>query len=328
MRRREFITGVGVAVAWPALAGAQATGRVRRVGVLISLPADDPESLARVTAFVQGLQELGWTVGRNLQIDYRFVAGEVERYRRYAADLVALAPDVLLASDSPSLAALQQATRTLPIVFAAVTDPVGGGYIASLARPGGNTTGFAGQEYSLGGKQVGLLKQIAPHVTRIAVLRDPSLPIGIGQFAAIQSAAPSFGVEVSPLDMREASEIERAITAFALRPDGGLIVTAGAFGSLHRKLIFTLAAKHQLPALYPFRFFVTEGGLIAYGYDINDNYRRAASYIDRVLKGERPADLPVQAPIKIELAVNMKTAKALGLTIPETLLATADEVIQ
>jgi putative ABC transport system substrate-binding protein len=274
------------------------------------------------------MQQLGWTVGRNLQIDYRHVAGEVERYPKYAAELIALAPDVLLAADSPSLGALQQATRTLPIVFAAVTDPVGGGYIASLARPGGNTTGFAGQEYSLSGKQVGLLKQIAPHVTRIAVLRDPSVPIGIGQFAAVQSAAPSFGVEVAPLDMRDTSEIERAITAFALRPNGGLIVTAGAFGSLHRKLIFALAAKHQLPALYPFRFFATEGGLISYGYDINDNYRRAASYVDRVLKGEQPSDLPVQAPIKIELAINMKTAKALGISIPETLLATADEVIQ
>jgi putative ABC transport system substrate-binding protein len=327
MRRRAFIAGLGSAVAWSLAAWAQKSG-VRRIGALLSLPADDPESVARVTAFVQGLQELGWTVGRNVQIDYRFVAGEVDRYRRYAADLVALAPDVLLAADSPSLAALQQATRTLPIVFTSVIDPVGGGYIASLARPGGNTTGFAGHEYSLSAKQVELLKQIAPHVTRIAVLRDPTLPIGIGQFAAIQSAAPLFGLEVSPLDMRDAGEIERAITAFALRPNGGLIVTSGAFGSLHRKLILTLATKHQLPALYPFPYFVIDGGLVSFGQDINDNYRRAASYVDRILKGERPADLPVQAPIKIELAVNMKTAKALGLTIPETLLATADEVIQ
>jgi putative ABC transport system substrate-binding protein len=306
------------------VARGQPRERVRRIGALISLPANDPEQLARVAAFEQGLREAGWTVGRNVQIDYRFVAGDVERYRAYAADLVALAPDVLFAADSPSVAALQQATRILPIVFGGVTDPVGAGYIASLARPGGNTTGFAGDEYSLSG----LLKQIAPHVTRIAVFRDPSVALGIGQFAAIQGAAPSFGVEVSPFDMRAAGEIERSIPAFALRPNGGLAVTAGAFGSIHRKLIITLAAEHQLPAVYPFRHFVTDGGLISFGFDIVDNYRRAAGYVDRVLKGERPADLPVQAPTKFELAVNVKTAKALGLTIPETLLATADEVIQ
>jgi putative tryptophan/tyrosine transport system substrate-binding protein len=328
MKRREFIAGLGSAAAWPLAARAQQSGRVRRIGALISLPADDPEQLARGTAFEQGLQESGWTVGRNVQIDYRFVAGEAERYRTYAADLVALAPDVLFAADSPSVAALQQATRTLPIVFAGVTNPVGAGYIASLARPGGNTTGFAGDDYSLSGKRLELLNQIAPHVTRIAVFRDPSVALGIGQFAAIQGAAPSFGVEVSPLDMRNPGEIERSVPAFAVRPNGGLIVTAGAFGALHRKLIITLAAKHQLPALYPFRYFVTDGGLVSFGYDSVDNYRRAAGYVDRILRGERPANLPVQAPTKFKLAVNVKTAKALALTIPETLLATADEVIQ
>ena len=328
MRRREFIAGLGSAATWPLAARAQQSGPMRRIGALISLPANDPEQLARVTAFAQGLRESGWTIGRNVQIDYRFVAGEVERYRTYAADLCALAPDVLLAADSPSLAALQQATRTLPIVFAGVTDPVGAGYIASLARPGGNTTGFAGDEYSLSGKRLELLKQIAPHVTRIAVFRDPSVALGIGQFAAVQGAAPSFGVEVSPLDMRDAGEIERSIAAFVLRPMGGFVVTAGAFGAFHRKLIISLAAKHQLPALYPFRFFVTDGGLISFGYDPIDNYRRAAGYVDRILRGEKPADLPVQAPTKFELAVNVKTAKTLGLTVPETLLATADEVIR
>jgi putative tryptophan/tyrosine transport system substrate-binding protein len=328
MRRREFIAGLGGAVTWPLAARAQQRDRMRRIGALMSLPAEDQETLARVTAFVQGLQELGWTVGRNVQIDYRWIAGEVERYRRYAADLVSLAPDVILAADSPSLAALQQATRTLPIVFFSVVDPVGSGYVASLARPGGNTTGFAGAEYSLGGKRLELLKQIAPHVTRIAVFRDPSVALGIGQFAAIQGAASSFGVEVSPLDMRDAGEIERSIPAFALRSNGGLIVTAGAFGSLHRKLIITLAERHQLPALYPFRFFVTGGGLISYGFDIVDNYRRAAGYVDRILKGERPADLPVQAPTKFDLAVNVKAAKALGLTVPNALLVRADEVIE
>ena len=328
IRRRAFIAGIGSAAAWPLAARAQQSGPMRRIGALISLPANDPEQLARVTAFAQGLRESGWTIGRNVQIDYRFVAGEVEHYRTYAADLVALAPDILFAADSPSVAALQQATRTLPIVFGAVTDPVGAGYIASLARPGGNTTGFAGDEYSLSGKRLELLRQIAPHVTRIAVFRDPSVALGIGQFAAVQGAAPSFGVEVSPLDMRDAGEIERSMAALALRPNGGLLVTAGAFGSLHRKLIITLAAKHQIPALYPFRFFVTDGGLISFGYDAVDNYRRAAGYVDRILKGEKPAGLPVQAPTKFELAVNVKAAKALGLTIPETLLATADEVIQ
>jgi putative tryptophan/tyrosine transport system substrate-binding protein len=329
MRRRDFIVGLGGAVAmWPVVAGSQQSGPMRRIGALISYPANDPEQLARIAAFEQGLQESGWTVGRNVQIDYRFVAGEVERYRTYAADLVALAPDILFAADSPSVAALQQATRTLPIVFGAVTDPVGAGYIANLAQPGGNTTGFAGDEYSLSGKRLQLLRQIAPHVTRIAVFRDPSVALGIGQFAAVQGAAPSFGVEVSPLDMRDAGEIERSMAAFALRPNGGLVVTAGAFGSLHRKLIITLAAKHQLPALYPFRFFVTDGGLISFGYDAVDNYRRAAGYVDRILKGEKPADLPVQAPTKFETVINLKTAKALGLTVPETLLATADEVIQ
>jgi putative ABC transport system substrate-binding protein len=328
--RREFITLLGgAAVAWPLAARAQQADRVRRVGVLMSLAADDPEGQARLTAFLQGLQELGWTDGRNVRIDYRWAGADADRSRRYAVELVALAPDVILANGSQSVAALQQTTRTVPIVFAIVIDPVGAGFVASLARPGGNATGFTLFEYSLSGKWLELFKEIAPHLTRIAILRDPAIAAGIGQFAAIQAMAPpSFGVELSPIDVRDASEIERDVAAFARGSNGGLIVTASSAASIHRELIIMLAARHRLPAVYPFRYFVTDGGLISYGPDLNDQFRRAAGYIDRILKGEKAADLPVQAPTKYELAINLKTAKALGLTVPPSLLARADEVIE
>src|SRR5262245_369958 len=328
MKRREFITLFGgAAAALPLSAGAQQRDRMRRIGVLMNFTADDPVSLGRVTAFVQGLQELGWTIGRNLQIDYRWGAGNAERYRTFAAELVALTPDILVTAGAPAVEALQRATRTVPIVFISVTDPVGGGLVASLARPGGHTTGFALPEYGLSGKWLELLKEIAPRVMRTAVLRDP-VAVGIGQFAAIQAVAPSLQVELSPVDVRDAGEIERAVTAFADRPNGALIVTAASFATIHRELIIGLARRHQLPAVYPFRYYIASGGLISYGPDVNDLYRRAASYVDRILKGESPAELPVQHPTKYQLAINLKTAKALGLTVPDTLLARADEVIE
>jgi putative ABC transport system substrate-binding protein len=328
MRRREFITLLGGATAWPIAARAQQTERVRRVGMLMSLAADDPESLARLTAFLQRLQELGWTDGRNIRIDYRWAAGDAERSRRYSAELVALAPDVILAAGSVGLEALQQATRTVPIVFVHVADPVGGGFVNSLARPGGNATGFSQFEYGVIGKLLELLKEIAPGVTRVAVIRDPTISAGAGQFGAIQTAAPSFGVEVSPVNMRDAGEIERAIADFARAANGGLILTAGPLASIHRELIVTLAARHKLPAIYFERYFAVGGGLISYGPHLVDQYRRAADYVDRILKGEKPADLPVQAPTRYELVINLKTAKALGLTVPPSLLARADEVIE
>ena len=328
MRRRTFITLIGgAAAAWPLAARAQQGERVRRIGVLMNSTADDAVSQDRLTAFVQGLQELGWTVGRNLQIDYRWGAGNVERYRTFAAELVALTPDILMTVGAPAVEALQRATRTVPIVFTSVTDPVGGGLVASLARPGGNTTGFTLSEYGLSGKWLELLKEIAPRVMRTAVLRDP-VAVGIGQFAAIQAVAPSLQMELSPVDVRDASEIERAVTAFADRPSGGLIATASAPTAIHRELIIALATRHKLPAVYPFRYYVTSGGLISYGPDTVDQYRLAARYVDRVLKGEKPADLPVQAPTKYELVINLKTAKALALEVPPTLLARADEVIE
>ena len=328
--RRKFISALaGVAVAWPFAARAQQVDRMRRIGVLDSRAADDPEGRARLAVFLQGLQELGWTEARNVRIDYRWAADDADRYRTYAAELVALAPDVILAVASKSLAALQPATRTVPIVFVLVADPVGAGYVASLARPGGNATGFTLFEYSLSGKWLELFKEIAPNLTRIAILRDPAAAAGIGQFAVIQAMAPpSFGVELSPIDARDAGEVERDITAFASEPGGGLIVTASSGAVVHRELIIMLAARHRLPAVYPFRYFVTSGGLISYGPDTTDPFRRAASYVDRILKGEKPADLPVQAPTKYELAINLKTAKALGLTVPPSLLARADEVIE
>jgi len=328
VKRREFIALIGGAAAWPLAAHGQQPERMRRIGVLTTLAADDPESPIHVAAFAQGLQELGWTVGRNVRIEYRWGAGDAERYRRYAAELVALVPDVILAVGGPTVEPLQQATRSVPIVFVAVADPVGAGYVASLARPGGNVTGFTVFEYGMSGKWLELLKEIAPGVTRAAVLRDSASPAGSGQLGAIQAVAPSFGVELSPIGVRDPAEIERAVTAFARGSNGGLIVPASGLAIVHREPIITLAARHRLPAVYPYRVFVTGGGLISYGPDRVDQYRRAAGYVDRILKGEKPADLPVQAPTKYELVINLKTAKALGLDVPDKLLARADEVIE
>jgi putative tryptophan/tyrosine transport system substrate-binding protein len=326
MRRRKFIQAITAFAAWPFAARAQQAERMRRIGVLMGQAADDPVGQARVKAFQQGLQQLGWTDGRNVRIDYRWAAGNVENSRKYAAELVALAPDVIMASGG-AVGPVLQATRTVPIVFANTTDPVGSGFVDSLSRPGGNATGFMLFEYSLSAKWVELLKQIAPGVTRAAVLRDPATS-GIGQFAIVQSVAPSVGVEVSPINLRDAGEIERAVTAFARAANGGLIVAASALATVHRDLIITLAARHKLPAVYYNRLFVTDGGLISYGPDPLDQYRRAAGYVDRILKGEKPANLPVQAPTKYELVINLRTAKALGLDVPQSLLARADEVIE
>jgi putative ABC transport system substrate-binding protein len=329
MRRREFITLFGgAAAAWPLAAHAQQGERVRRIGVLMNVAADDPEAQARNVAFLQGLHELGWTEGRNVRIDYRWAAGDADRLRRYAAELVALAPDVVLASGTSTVGPLQRASGTVPIVFAGVADPVGAGFVNSMARPGSNATGFISFEYVLSGKWLELLKQIAPGVTRVAVLRDPEISGGTGQFGAIQSVAPSFGVELSPINVRDAGEIERAIAAFARSSNGGLILTASGLAMVHRDLIIALAARHKLPTIYYYRIFVSAGGLVSYGPDPHNQYRLAASYVDRILKGEKPADLPVQAPTKLELAINLTTAKALGLTVPPTLLARADEVIE
>jgi putative tryptophan/tyrosine transport system substrate-binding protein len=327
VKRREFITLIGGAAAWPRAARAQQGERMRRIGVLMYLPADDPEGQARFAALVQALTQLGWTEGRNLRIDTRWA--NADDIRSHAMELAALAPDVLVAgTGTASAAPLLQATRTVPIVFVTVIDPVGAGFVASLARPGGNATGFTIYEYSMSGKWLELLKEVAPRVTRAAVLRDPAIASGIGQFGAVQIVAPSLGVELSPVDVRDAGEIERAVAAFASASNGGLIVTGSALGIVHRQLIITLAARHGLPAVYPGRFYVTAGGLISYGPDLVDQFRRAAGYVDRILKGERPADLPVQTPTKYELVINLKTAKALGIDIPTTLLARADEVIE
>ena len=327
MRRREFIAGLGgAAVVGPVAAWAQE--RARRVGVLMDLAADNADGQARIAAFQQGLQQLGWSGGGNLQIDYRWSAGNADNFRRHATELVALAPDVVLANGSPAVAALQQATRTVPIVFATVIDPVGAGFVESMARPGGHTTGFTVFEYGISGKWLELLKQIAPGVTRAAVLRDPTIASGSGQLGAIQSVAPSFGVELRPFGVRDAGEIERAVTAFAREPNGGLIVTGSGLANVHRDLIIKLAAQHRLPAVYAYRANVVSGGLMSYGPDQLNQFRQAAAYVDRILKGEKPADLPVQAPTKYELVINLKTARALGLTVPATLLARADEVIE
>ena len=329
MRRREFVALLGgVAAAWPLAARAQQPEQMRRIGVLTNLVADDPEAQARVGAFLQGLQELGWAVGRNMRIEYRWGAGDADRTRGYAAELVALAPDVILTSGASALAPLLQATRSVPVVFAQVPDPVGAGFVNSLARPGGNTTGFITYEYGLSGKWLELLTQIAPSVTRAAVIRDPAVSAGTGQWGAIQAVAPSVRVLVSPVNVRDAGEIERDVAAFAHGSNSGLIVTASALAIRHRNLIVTLAARHRLPAVYYQRGFVTGGGLISYGPDFIDQYRRAAGYVDRILKGEKPSELPVQAPTKYELVINLKTAKALGLTIPPSVLARADEVIE
>jgi putative ABC transport system substrate-binding protein len=328
MRRREFIAGLGGAVAWPLAARAQQGDRVRRIGVLFGGDENDPAVKSALSAFTQALAGLGWTDGRNVLIEYRWSVADVDRARKQAAELITLAPDVILASQSPAVAGLQQVTRTVPIVFVTVIDPVGAGFVANLARPGGNTTGFALFEYGLSGKWLEMLKQIGPGVTRVAVFRDPAISSGIGQFAVIQAVAPSFGVELTPYDTRDAVEIERAFTAIARGGIGGVIVTASQGATTNRDLIVGLVARHRLPAIYAFRVFVTAGGMIAYGPDTIDPFRRAAGYVDRILRGEKPADLPVQAPTKYELVLNMKTAKALGLTIPPNLLALAAEVIE
>ena len=329
MKRREFITLFGgAAAAWPLGARGQQSDRMRRIGVLVNLPADDPQAQVRNAALLQGLQELGWTVGRNVRIDFRWGAGNVDRIRRDAAELVALAPDVLLAPGTSTLEPLLQMTRAVPIVFVHVADPVGGGFVESLAHPGGNATGFINLEYGISGKWLELLKQLAPRVTRVAVLRDSTLTSGTAQFAAIQAVAPSLGVEVSPVNVRNTSEIERGLAAVARSATGGLIVPAGGWAVRHRDLIIARAGQHKLPAVYYDRYFVTAGGLISYGPDLVDQYRQAAGYIDRILKGEKPADLPVQAPTKYQIVLNLKAAKALGLEVPPSILARADEVIE
>jgi putative ABC transport system substrate-binding protein len=331
MRRREFITVVGgAAVSWPLAARAQQPNRMRRIGVLMNTTAEDPLGQAAIAAFAQGLQQLGWEVGSNVRIDYRWGAGDTERFRKFAAELVALTPDVILATANSIVGYLQQASRTVPIVFVTTIDPVGSGLVARLARPGGNATGFTNFEFSLNAKLLELLKQAAPSVTRVAVLRDPFVPAGSGGFAAIQTAAPSLGVELTPIGVRDADEIRNGITEFAHGPNDGLI-TVGPPSSValtNRGLVVALAAERHLPAVYATLAFVSFGGLISYGSDSITDYRRAAAYVDRILKGEKPADLPVQAPTKYELIINLKTAKALGLTVPQSLLAGADEVIE
>jgi ABC-type uncharacterized transport system substrate-binding protein len=328
MRRREFITLVGGAAAWPLAARAQQGERIRRIGVLMGFAADDPAAQARVLALAQALAQSGWTDGRNVHIDIRWGAADPERIRRYAAELVALAPDVVLAVGSPATGPLLQATRAIPIVFVQVADPVGAGFVASIARPGGNATGFMVYEYGIGAKWLELLKEIAPGVKRVAFLRNLATPAGSGAFGVIQASASSLGMEVSPINVRDAGEIERDMTAFARSANSALIVLEIPLTVVHRDLIITLAAQHRLPTVYTDRVFVTDGGLISYGPDRVDQYRRAAGYVDRILKGEKPADLPVQAPTKYELVINLKTAKALGLDVPPTLLARADEVIE
>ena len=324
MRRREFITVIGAAAAWPLAGHAQQSERVRRIGVLMSQSADDPNALAWISAFAQGLQERGWTIGGNVRIEYRWGAGDLDRFRKYAAELVALSPDVIVATAGSIVGALQQVSRTVPIVFVTTVDPVGGGWVESLARPGGNATGFATYEFSMSGKWLELLKEVAPRVTRVAVIRDPNVPAGSGGLAAIQTVAPS-----TPIGVRSADEIERGIAMLARSANGGLIVVGPTSSvQLHRNLIIALAAWHRLPAVYGSLVWSKMGGLISYGADALDQYRRAASYVDRILKGEKPADLPVQAPTKYELVINLKTAKALGLEVPATLLARADEVIE
>ena len=329
MRRRDFIKVIaGSAVSWPLDALAQQPERTRRIGILMNLAVDDPEGQVRLKTFLQGLQKWGWIDGRNVHVDICWGGGKAERYRTCAAELVGLAPDVILAGSGAAMPALVEATRSISIVFVQTVDPVGSGYVASLAKPGGNITGFTQFEYSIGAKWLELLKQIAPHLARVVVLRDPLTPEGTAQFAAIQSAAPSLGVELTPISVRDPSEIERGVTAFAARPDGGLIVTASAYTAVHRNLIIALAARHRLPAVYPFRYFITSGGLVSYGPDSIDPYQRAAEYVHRILNDEKPSDLPVQAATKFELVINLKTAKAISLTMPPTLLARAAEVIE
>jgi putative ABC transport system substrate-binding protein len=329
MKRRAFITLLGgAALAWPLASRAQQGERMRRIGVLHTGVADDPHVQARNTAFLQGLQALGWTEGRNVRIDIRWVAADADRIRRYVADMVAATPDVILATGSAVMGPLLQTTRSIPVVFALVPDPVGAGFVNSLAQPGGNATGFMLFEYGVGGKYVELLKELAPGVTRVAVLRDPAITAGIGQFGAMQAVAPLLGLQVTPVNVRDGSEIEHAVAAFARSANGSLVVAGSPLTFLHRNLIIALAARHKLPAVYFERLFVADGGLISYGPDFVEQYRLAAGYVDRILKGEKPADLPVQAPTKHQLVINLKTAKTMGLTVPESLLARADEVIE
>ena len=330
MKRREFIALLGGATAaWPLAARAQQPGeRIRRIGVLTNTTADDPEGQARIAAFHQGLQEWGWTLGRNTRIDVRWGAIDADSSRRYATELVALAPEVILVSAAAGLGALKQTTRTVPIVFVNVVDPVGAGYVESLSRPGGNVTGFTPFEYGISGKWLELLKEVAPSVRRAAVLRDPAVASGVGQYAIIQAVAPSLGVELRPIDVGDSGEIERGVVAFAREPNGGLITVGSPSAAVHRDLIIKVAAHHRLPAVYPFPYFAHSGALIAYGPDLVPSFRSAAGYVDRILKGEKPADLPVQASTKYELVVNLKTAKALGLDLPASVLARADEVIE
>lgn len=329
MRRREFIRLLsGAAIAWPTSVRAQQAERTRRVGVLMHTTADEPQSQARVGAFLQGMQEAGWVVGRNLRIDYRWSAAERERLRKDAQELIALKPDVILAGVGGTASALQRWSRTVPIVFAQGIDPVGAGNVQSLARPGTNATGFTQFEYSLSGKWFELLREVAPGVTRMAIVRDEGGAAGIGQWAVIQAVAYPFGVELSPVDLRDADEVRRVISTFAGVANGGLIVTVSSAATIYSELIVGLAARHRLPAVYPYRFYAAAGGLISYGPDLMGQYRRAAGYVDRILKGEKPDDLPVQAPTKFELVINLKTARALGLTVPPILLARADEVIE
>ena len=329
LKRRAFIAMLGgAAAAWPLAVRAQQSKRMRRVGALLPYAANDPQAQTRNAAFLQGLQQLGWTVGTNVQIDYRWAAGNEDDTRKYAAELVALAPDVIFASGSAAVGPLHRATRTVPIVFAIVPDPVGAGFVDSLARPGGNITGFTPYEYGIGAKWLEVLKQVAPSVTRAAVLRDPAITAGIGLWGAIQSVSPSFGVELRPVDVRDAGEIERAVSSFARSPNGGLILTGSALAIVHRDLIIALAARHRLPAVYYERYFAAAGGLISDGSDSAEQLRLAAGYVDRILRGEKPADLPVQAPTKYELVINLKTARALGIDVSPMLLARADEVIE
>jgi len=331
MRRREFLGGVGglvVAAYWPLAARAQQPERVRRVAVLMNTAADDFEGQARMSAFLQRLHGLGWTEGQNVHVDTRWASGTAGGYRNSATELVKLKPEIILANGTPALAPLLEATGTIPIVFVSVIDPIGAGFVASLAQPGGNATGFTIYEYGMGGKWLELLKEIAPHLTRAAVLRDPAVASGLGLFGAAQAVAPSLRMELTPLDVRDAGEIERGVTGFARSSNGGLIVTGSAAALGHRELIIGLAARYRLPTIFPARLYVTQGGLVSYGPDQIDPYRRAAEYVDRILKGERPSDLPVQAPTKFELVVNLKTAKVLGLTVPQSLLVRAEEVIE
>jgi putative ABC transport system substrate-binding protein len=326
VKRREFLSLLGGTAAWPL--GARAQERVRRIGVLMSLAEGDPETKRRIGAFLEGLRQLGWADGGNAQINYRWGGGNPNDIRRYAAELAALAPDVILATGSVTVGPLLEVTRTVPIVFVQVPDPVAAGFVDSLARPGGNATGFVNFEYGMGAKWLELLKQIAPAVTRVGVLRDPALAVGAGQYGAIQSVAPSLAMEASPINLRDAGEIERGIANFARVPNGGLILTGSALGIVHRDLIVTLAARYNLPAVYIDRYFAEGGGLISYGADSIDAYRRTAAYVDRILRGDKPANLPVQLPVKYDMVINLKTAKALSVAVPPSLIARADEVIE